>query len=241
MRSHFDGSGSVLVVTGAASGISRAVAEAGHAAGATVCAVDIASRPDQLDPAIHYRQVDVSDRSAMMRLATEVEDSIGEVSGVLCGAVVQPRTDLLAMDPAEWRQVQSVNLDGVLWTCQAFLPAMVRRRRGAVVLFTSGIAVSGWPSAGAYTTTKAAAQALGRSLAAEIAESNVKVNLISPGVIDTPQYRQANAGQDEQHWRQTTGVGRPVDAVGPILFLLSDQASMTGSIVTRERVFRSST
>ena len=62
----------------------------------------------------------------------------------------------------------------------------------------------------------------------------MRFNLIAPGVIDTPQYRAANAGADDAHWRSSVGVGRPEDAVGPLLFLLSDQATMTASILSRD-------
>jgi len=62
----------------------------------------------------------------------------------------------------------------------------------------------------------------------------VRFNLVAPGVIDTPQYRTANAGADDAHWRASVGVGQPEDAVGPLLFLLSDEATMTASIISRD-------
>jgi 3-oxoacyl-[acyl-carrier protein] reductase len=62
----------------------------------------------------------------------------------------------------------------------------------------------------------------------------VRFNLIAPGVLDTPQYRVANAGADDARWRASVGVGQPEDAVGPLLFLLSDQATMTASIISRD-------
>lgn len=60
------------------------------------------------------------------------------------------------------------------------------------------------------------------------------MNLISPGVIDTPQYKAANVGNDAAHWQSTLGVGKPVDVVGPLMFLLSDAATMTASLVSRD-------
>jgi len=65
----------------------------------------------------------------------------------------------------------------------------------------------------------------------------VRFNLVAPGVIDTPQYRTANAGADDAHWRATVGVGQPEDAVGALMFLLSDQATMTASIISRDFAF----
>jgi len=74
-------------------------------------------------------------------------------------------------------------------------------------------------------------------LAAEVVEHRVRVNVVAPGVIDTDQFRSANAGVDRQHWSETIGIGDPEDVVGPLLFLLSDAAAMTGSVLTRERAF----
>lgn len=241
MKASFDATGDVVVITGGASGISRAVAVGALSAGAAVAVLDVVDRPDDLDARIEYHRTDVSDRRALVDAAQELELSLGAATGLVCGAVIQPRSGVLALDPEEWREVQAVNLDGVLWTCQAFVPQMVEAGGGSVVVFTSGIAIAGWPEAAAYSTTKAAAQGLARSLAAEVADSKVRVNLISPGVIDTPQYRSANDESDRRHWAETVGVGEPEDVVGPILFLLSDAATMTGSLLARERHFGGST
>lgn len=237
MRATFDGSGSVVVVTGGANGISRAVAAAAAARGATVCVLDVAAG-EGLPEAITHQRVDVSDRDAVLAAADEIVERHGKVDGLVCGAVVQPRTPVLDMEPEQWRRVQAVNLDGVVWACQAFVPHMVRRRSGSVVVFTSGIALSGYPGAAAYSSTKGALHGFARSLAAEVADSRVRVNIIAPGVVDTPQMRTANPGADHDHWAATTGIGEPEDTVGPLLFLLSDAATMTGSLLTRERAYR---
>jgi 3-oxoacyl-[acyl-carrier protein] reductase len=96
------------------------------------------------------------------------------------------------------------------------------------------MAHQGWPGASAYAASKAALIAFAKSAAKEIAQHRVRFNLIAPGVIDTMQYREANAGADDARWRGSVGVGQPEDAVGPLLFLLSDQATMTASIISRD-------
>ena len=128
-------------------------------------------------------------------------------------------------------------MNGVVWCYQAAIGGMIARRRGSVVAFSSGLAHQGWPEASAYAATKAALIAFVKSAAKEVGVHRVRVNLISPGVIDTPQYRAANAGADDARWRATTGVGQPDDAVGPLLFLLSDAATMTASVVSRDHVY----
>ena len=118
------------------------------------------------------------------------------------------------------------------------MPAVgTRRAAGSVVVFTSGMAVTGYAGAAAYASSKAALIAFAKTLAAEVAQDRVRVNVAAPGVIDTEQFRGANAGADREHWQDTIGIGDPEDVVGPLLFLLSDAAAMTGSVLTRERAF----
>lgn len=233
VKATFDASGSVIVITGGSNGIGLAAARALTRAGGTVHVVDVVAPAEDVGPGATFHAVDVTDRGALLDLA----DAIGPIDGLVCGAVVQPRTPVLEMAPEEWLRVLDVNLNAVVWCCQAFVPGMVERRSGAVLLFTSGLATTGYPRASAYASTKGALQAFARSLAKEVAASRVRVNLLSPGVIDTPQFRAANPGGDLSHWRATTGVGAPEDVVGSILFLLSDAANLTGSILTREQAF----
>jgi len=152
----------------------------------------------------------------------------------VCGAAIQPRKAVHDMTASEWERVLRVNLDGVVWCYQAVIPGMVKRRRGSIIAFTSGLASQGWPQASAYAASKAALVAFVKSAAKEVAQHRIRFNLIAPGVIDTPQYRAANAGADDARWRASVGVGQPEDAVGPLLFLLSDAATMTASIISRD-------
>jgi 3-oxoacyl-[acyl-carrier protein] reductase len=166
-----------------------------------------------------------------------VLERYGRIDGLVAGAAVQSRSTVLEMDAAEWTRTLQVNLDGVVWTCQAVVPHMVARQSGSVVVFTSGMASTGYAGASAYTSSKAALVAFAKSLAVEVAGDRVRVNVVAPGVIDTEQFRSANAGADLEHWHDTIGIGDPDDVVGPLLFLLSDAAAMTGSVLTRERAF----
>lgn len=75
-------------------------------------------------------------------------------------------------------------------------------------------------------------------MAAEVVDQRIRVNTIFPGVIDTAQFRDANpTGGEREHWQKTTGIGTSQDVVGPLLYLLSDAATMTGSTLTSDRAF----
>jgi NAD(P)-dependent dehydrogenase (short-subunit alcohol dehydrogenase family) len=233
MRVSFDATGEVVVITGGAQGIGAALAAAVNAAGGRAVVFDVTAPADGVE---HVR-VDVSDRSAVETAVASVLERYGRIDGLVAGAAVQPRSPVLEMDPVSWSRTLQVNLDGVVWACQAVVPHMVARRSGSVVVFTSGMASTGYAGAAAYAASKAALVAFAKTLAAEVAGDRVRVNVVAPGVIDTEQFRGANAGTDREHWQDTIGIGDPEDVVGPLLFLLSDAAAMTGSVLTRERAF----
>jgi 2-hydroxycyclohexanecarboxyl-CoA dehydrogenase len=237
MRARFEAEGDVIVVTGGANGIGRALACAAAQVGArvVVCDVDEQAMAALSDvPGISTRHLDVSDRAKAFAVLGDVERQFGKIDGLVCAAAIQPRSPVHEMEPAAWERVLRTNLDGVVWCYQAAVAGMIARRSGSIIAFTSGLAHQGWPGASAYAASKAALIAFAKSAAKEIAPHRVRFNLVAPGVIDTPQYRAANAGADDARWRASVGVGQPEDAVGPLLFLLSDQATMTASIISRD-------
>jgi len=239
MRATFDASGEVLVVTGGANGIGAALARAYAQAGGTAVVLDVAPSAQLAAlPGIEQHAVDVSDRDAVFAAVERVVARHGRIDALVAGAAVQPRTTVAATDPETWRRTLAVNLDGVVWACQAVLPQMQAARRGAILVFASGLAHMGRAEASAYAASKGALIAFAKSLAAEVAGDRIRVNTVFPGVIDTPQFQAANpSGGEREHWAATTGIGRPEDVVGPLLLLLSDAATMTGSTLTRDRAF----
>jgi 3-oxoacyl-[acyl-carrier protein] reductase len=244
MKAGFDAKGDVIVITGGANGIGRALARAAAAAGARVIVCDLDQKAmDALtaeDGSITAQSLDVSDRNEVMATFKRIEGEHGRIDGLVCGAAIQPRTRVDVMDPVEWQRVLDINLNGVVWCYQAAINGMIARRRGSIIAFSSGLAHQGWPEAAAYAATKGALIAFVKSAAKEVASHRVRFNLIAPGVIDTPQYRAANAGPDDARWRASTGVGGPEDVVGPLMFLLSDAATMTASLVSREFAYPAS-
>jgi 3-oxoacyl-[acyl-carrier protein] reductase len=241
MRAHFNFDDSVIVITGGANGIGRALAEAAAQAGGRVvildldrAAMDVAAAAS---PLISCRPVDVGDRAAVFAAVADIEREFGRIDGLVCGAAIQPRKPVHEMSGEEWTRVLRINLDGVVWCFQAVINGMIARRRGAIVAFSSGLAHQGWPQASAYAASKGGLIGFVKSAAKEVAQYRVRFNLISPGVIDTPQYRAANAGADDASWKASLGVGQPRDVVGPLMFLLSDAATMTASILSRDTAY----
>ena len=238
MKARFEADGDVIVITGGANGIGRALADAVVKAGARVVICDVDEKAmaeaEAANALIETRRLDVADRDAVMKTFAEIEAEFGRIDGLVCAAAIQPRNLVHETSPEEWRRVMAINLDGVVWCYQAAIKGMIARRRGSIVAFSSGLAHQGWPHASAYAATKGALIAFVKSAAKEVAQHRVKVNLIAPGVIDTPQYRAANQGADHERWKNSIGVGSPQDVVGPLMFLLSDAASMTASVLSRD-------
>ncbi len=244
MHARFTFDGSVIVITGGANGIGRALARRAANAGARVVILDLdQSAMDAAtaeSPLISAKRLDVGNRAEVMAAFAEIERDFGRIDGLVCGAAIQPRTLVHEMPPEEWLRVLRINLDGVVWCYQAVIGGMMARRSGSIVAFSSGLAHQGWPQASAYAASKGGLIAFVKSAAKEVAQYRVRFNLISPGVIDTPQYRAANAGADNQRWQDSTGVGQPEDVVGPLMFLLSDAATMTASVLSRDTAYSAS-
>jgi 2-hydroxycyclohexanecarboxyl-CoA dehydrogenase len=241
MKARFEADGDVVVITGGANGIGRALADAVVGVGGRVVICDVDDKAmaeaEAANALIATRSLDVSDRDAVMETFAEIELEFGRIDGLVCAAAIQPRNLVHETSPEEWRRVISINLDGVVWCYQAAVKGMISRRRGSIVAFSSGLAHQGWPEASAYAATKGALIAFVKSAAKEVARHRVKVNLIAPGVIDTPQYRAANQGGDHERWKNSIGVGTPDDVIGPLMFLLSDAASMTASVISRDLAY----
>ena len=238
MKARFDADGDVIVITGGANGIGAALARACAAAGArvVVCDTDAAAGAALAagQGGIAFQPLDVADRAEVARVFGDIRREYGQIDGLVCGAAIQRRAPQHEAAEQDWTDTVGINLNGVVWCYRAAIGDMIRRRRGSIVAFSSGLAATGWPSASAYASTKAALGAFVRSVAKEVAAHRVRVNLIAPGVIDTPQYRAANQGADAAHWQSATGVGQPADVIGPLMFLLSDAATMTGSLLSRD-------
>jgi 2-hydroxycyclohexanecarboxyl-CoA dehydrogenase len=240
MRAGFDFSGGVVIITGGASGIGAALARRAAGASATVVVTDIQDEAgkalaaeDRSPGVIEFEHLDVSRQADVMSVFEGVRARHGRIDGLVCAAIVQPIAPVTDLQPDEWARVLSVNLNGVVWSAQAALKAMIEQKSGSIIMFASGTADLGKAGSAPYTTSKGAVAALAKSLAREVAQHRVRVNLCRPGIIDTPMFRNSNPGMDYSK------LDRPEDPVGGLMFLLSDAAQMTGSMVSREMPWRS--
>ena len=193
-RSRVEIPGSLVLVTGAGSGIGRATALAFADGGARVLAADIDREAAEKTAAacgergvesVAY-QVDVADRVAVARLADVVHAEHGPLDVLVNNAGVGMSGRFLDMPLEDWDWIVSINLMGAIHMCRAFGPEMLERGRGHVVNISSGLGYTPTATEPGYGTTKAAVLAFSRSLRADWHSHGVGVSAICPGVINTP-------------------------------------------------------
>jgi NAD(P)-dependent dehydrogenase (short-subunit alcohol dehydrogenase family) len=216
-----------IAVTGAGSGIGYAATMLFLEKGYRVLAWD--HLPGRLDgqnhPHLRFERIDVRDKSAMDRaIACEPLPLRGLVA---CAAIFR-RMPFLKLDETTWDDHLDINLKGSFLACQAVLPAIRCSGGGSIVLFSSSIARTGSPTGAHYAATKGGILGLGRSLALELAREGIRVNIISPGITDTPQPR-AHGSETEFYAKMKTiplgRFGRAEEMAQAALFLLGDDSS----------------
>jgi 3-oxoacyl-[acyl-carrier protein] reductase len=176
--------GRVALVTGASSGIGRAVAARLVAEGAKVASFDLSTDvPDGVLPVTG----DVASSADVQHAVARVENELGPLAVLVCSAGVPGRSlPTVQVDDAEWRRVMAVNADGVFFCNRAVLPGMVERGYGRIVNIASIAGKEGNPMAAAYSASKAAVIAMTKAIGKDVARTGVLVNCVAPAVIATP-------------------------------------------------------
>jgi 3-oxoacyl-[acyl-carrier protein] reductase len=237
--------GRTALVTGAGSGIGRAIALALAQQGADVCILDVDSAAAQATraqvEALGRRSAVVvhnTGRDTVIEAIQSVQsaDRFGPMDLLVNSAGISPKKPdgrkrmVWETSPEEWRAVIDIDLNGYFLVLKAVLPDMIARRRGAVVNIGS-LAGSRYSSiaGAAYATAKSAVEGFTRQVAGEVAEYGLRVNCISPGRIETAMAGVAGESFNDAI-RQSTPLrrlGQPEDIAQAALFLLSDASSFT--------------
>jgi NAD(P)-dependent dehydrogenase (short-subunit alcohol dehydrogenase family) len=226
--------GRVAIVTGAAQGIGRKIAEGLAGEGAKLVLADV-RRPDDAASALGGLavEVDVSDEAACERMARSALDAHGRIdvlvnnAGIWSSLVPTP-FEQLSVD--EWRRVFDVNVLGMYLATRAVAPHMRKAQRGRIINIASGTPYKGVPLFMHYVASKGAVIAMSRAMAKELGGDNILVNTVAPGFTLSDGVV-ANQTQVEQ-LQEVSAKARvlirdqyPEDIVGAVLFFSSEQAS----------------
>ena len=169
--------GRVAIVTGAAQGIGRAVAEKLAAEGATVVGVDI-----QEGTAV---TADVSNEDDVRRMVEGTVSEHGKLDVLVNVAAIVPFTPWDEIDFAEWRRIMAVNLDGTFLTNHYAQKTMREAGYGRIVNIASNVVLAGTPNLAHYVASKGGVLAFTRALAREIGKYGITVNAVAPGLTET--------------------------------------------------------
>ena len=218
------------IVTGAGSGLNLAATRKLLAAGCTVAAWDLAKGGLAAieDPRLTFTRIDVRDKAAQVAAADAAARASGGIAGLVAGAGVMTHAPFLELSEEAFDRTLSINLKGTMLSVQAVLPHMRKAGRGSIVLYASTLARSAGPNAADYIASKGGVLGLGRTMALELAAEDIRVNMVSPSVVDTPMPRAVYSAETLAQRGRDTPMGRllqPDEVADAVLFLLSDDAS----------------
>jgi NAD(P)-dependent dehydrogenase (short-subunit alcohol dehydrogenase family) len=234
--------GKNVIVTGAGSGIGKAVAERVAAEGANVTCVDLVADAVEttaagIGAAALGVACDVSDYQQVEAAVAAAGDAFGQVDVLFNVAGIGGFDHSHEVDPARFEKIVAVNLTGSFNMCRAVLPQMVERGRGSIVNTASTAGVMGQPWSAAYCASKGGVIQLTKALATEY-DPPLCVNAVAPGGVDTPLYLQfmppegADYGRLRKMSRDNVPPAPPATLANAFVFHGSDEAAyMTGSIV----------
>lgn len=233
-----------VIVTGAGSGIGAASVRRLVAEGARVLALDVSQ--DVVgriasecggEANVEGVVLDVSDHAAAIAFVADARERYGALHGLINCAGIRGVGSVVDVDKETWRDVLSVNLDGTVNMCHAYVQAVKHDTYArAIVNISSGAGILGVPNRLPYVASKFAISGITRSMSPELGPLGIRVNAVAPGMTRTPftAYMMQDAAAIERI-KAAHPIGRiaePEEIAAVIVFLLTDDASfMTGAIV----------
>jgi 3-oxoacyl-[acyl-carrier protein] reductase len=234
--------GKVAIVTGAAQGIGRTIAETLAQAGADVAVADMdPGRAEETIEAIKKLgrrtlniKVNVADWNDVKAMTDHVMKEWGKIDILVNNAGITRDGLLVRMKEEDWNLVLQVNLNGTFHCTKAVMHPMAKQRYGRIVNIASIVGVMGNVGQANYAASKAAVIGFTKTVAREYASRSVTVNAVAPGFIDTPMTQGLSADVKDLLQKQIPlgRLGQPADVAAAVRFLVSDDAEyITGQVI----------
>lgn len=232
-----------VIVTGAAGGIGRAIAEEAGRAGARLALIDAdAVRLSETAMAIQAEgsevlpcAVDMTDRALWQKSIDDIAANFGGIDAMVNNAMWVKYEPLADVQEDTYRRQMAIGLDAVYWGIQAVTPHMIAQGSGSIVNMTSPASVHGIPNGSVYAAVKGAISALTRQCAVELGQKGIRVNAVAPGPMPTPGTMRV---VDDEGWKKRLArspLGRlstPEGVARLVVFLASDAADcINGDVV----------
>ncbi len=170
-----------------------------------------------------------------VRIAVDkATEALGQIDVLICNAAISDYSLITDIDETRWEEVIDTNLNGVFYAVRRVLPAMISRKSGCIITVSSMWGQVGASCEVAYSAAKAGVIGLTKALAKEVGPSGIRVNCISPGLIDTDMNAEVSAEALEEIAEETplSRMGSPLDVAKAMKFLASEEASfITGQII----------
>ena len=239
----------VVIVTGGGHGIGKAYCLGFGQSGSRVVVADI-DKPaaDQVSAEIKQQKgaqalalhTDVADERSTKEMAAAVLQHFGRINVLINNAAIfatipMNRGRIETIDPAEWDRLMAVNLKGLFFCCRAVLPSMRAQKSGKIINIASGTVFAGSPGRIHYVTSKMATIGFTRTLAREVGNDNINVNVLAPGNTlseENPSQEVIRLRESSAGLRALKRIQMPQDVVGAMLFMASPLSDfITGQTV----------
>ena len=230
----------IAIVTGAAQGIGKAIADKLAAEGATVVVADVneeGARTAAPEGGVGLG-VDVSQEADVERMVSETLSRFGRLDVLVNNAAIVPFVEWDDVDFAEWRRIMAVNLDGVFLCCHHAERAMRDAGYGRIVNIGSNVVLAGTPNLAHYVASKGGVFGFTRALARELGKYGITVNAVAPGLTETEGVmasRHAEAFEFVQMLQALPRRGLAADIAPAVAFLASEEAGwITGQMLVAD-------
>ena len=228
-----------ILITGASGGIGKVLCEQFNEYGCNL--ILTSSSEEKLNelrsffgPKHSYYKLNFSNKEELKSTIKSIADQNKDIDVLINNAGTTKDNLMLRMSEDQWNDVIDVNLNSNYHIIKAIISNMIRNKKGKIIGITSVVALTGNPGQSNYTASKAGMISMYKSLALEVSQRNININLIAPGFIESPMTNKLNDSQKETIMEKIPmkKFGNPIDIANIALFLASNQSSyITGQTI----------